>query len=269
MYLAVAQTGIDEARCAPMSDNDSVRESAADKAIREALEAVERREKAREEEEGIMDPEEALLAEAASVEMLPVGDDLPPSGDPSSMSATTPPAPAEPPKKLTADQAMIASLLKAKQEMQEALGQTQREAKDAHDRLMRVSADFENFKKRVTREKDDAVKFGNEKVFKEILPVVDNLRRAMAAVPEGADATFVDGVKLVSKQLEDTLGRLGVTGFDSLGEPFDPAKHEAVGSRPDDAVPSQHVCEEYQRGFMLHERLLRPALVIVSAGPAA
>ena len=62
--------------------------------------------------------------------------------------------------------------------------------------------------------------------------------------------------------------RFGVVGFDSLGQHFDPARHEAVGSRPDDGIPAQHVCEEYQRGFLMHERLLRPALVIVSAGPA-
>jgi molecular chaperone GrpE len=78
----------------------------------------------------------------------------------------------------------------------------------------------------------------------------------------------VDGIRLVSKQLEDALGRFGVTGFDSLGEPFDPARHEAVGSRPHETIAAQSVCEEYQRGYMLHDRLLRPALVIVSTGPA-
>jgi molecular chaperone GrpE len=160
---------------------------------------------------------------------------------------------------------MIASLLKAKHEMQDALAQTQKEAKDMFDRLTRVSADFDNYKKRVSREKDEAIKFGNEKAFKEIIPVVDNLRRALAAAPE-ADNTFVEGVKLVAKQLEDALARFGVVGFDSLGKPFDPVRHEAVGSRPDATVAAQHVCEEYQRGYMLHDRLLRPALVIVSAG---
>jgi molecular chaperone GrpE len=79
---------------------------------------------------------------------------------------------------------------------------------------------------------------------------------------------FVEGIRLVSKSLEDALARFGVAGFDSLGQPFDPAKHEAVGSRPHESIPAQHVCEEYQRGYMLHDRLLRPALVIVSGGPA-
>jgi len=256
----------------------SEKESAADKAIREALASVERIERDRKTQDGLIDPEEALLEEAASVEVLaaPNDPDAPLSGDSASFnsassSMTTPPAAAEteahePPKKLTADQAMIASLLKAKHEMQEALNQTQREAKDMFDRVTRVSADFDNYKKRVTREKEDAIKFGNEKAFKEIIPVVDNLRRALAAAPEG-DTTFIEGVKLVCKQLEDALARFGVVGFDSLNTPFDPARHEAVGSRPHESIASQHVCEEYQRGFLLHDRLLRPALVIVSSGP--
>jgi molecular chaperone GrpE len=248
------------------------KESAADKAIREALASVERREREKAAEaaadEAAFDPDAALESEVAAVEVLPAGDpEIPPSGDPASSSMSTPPAPAEgPPKKKTADQLMLESVLKAKHEMQDVLAQTQKEAKDMFDRLTRVSADFDNYKKRVSREKDDAIKFANEKAFKEIIPVVDNLRRALAAAPEG-DTTFVEGVKLVSKQLEDALARFGVVGFDSLGKPFDPVRHEAVGSRPDAAVAAQHVCEEYQRGYVLHDRLLRPALVIVSAGP--
>ena len=244
------------------------KETAADKAIREALASVERLEREKSAEVDF-DPEADLEAAASAVEVLAPGDpDVPPSGDPAASSMTTPPAPAnDPPKKMNADQVMIASLLKAKHEMQDALAQTQKEAKDMFDRLTRVSANFDNYKKRVSREKDEAIKFGNEKAFKEIIPVVDNLRRALAAAPE-ADVTFVEGVKLVSKQLEDALARFGVVGFDSLGKPFDPVRHEAVGSRPDATVAAQHVCEEYQRGYMLHDRLLRPALVIVSAGPA-
>jgi molecular chaperone GrpE len=237
------------------------RESAADKAIREALASVERLERERTVATIDFDPEGELDAAADAVEVMAVDSDLPPSGDGASLS--TPPA--EPLRKQSADQVMVASLLKAKGEMQDVLAQTQKEAKDMFDRLTRVSADFDNFKKRVGREKDDAIKFGNEKAFKEIIPVVDNLRRALLAAPEG-DSVFVEGVKLVSKQLEDALGRFGVVGFDSLGQPFDPARHEAVGSRPDDAFATNLVCEEYQRGYVLHDRLLRPALVIVSSG---
>ncbi|MDP2341299.1 MAG: nucleotide exchange factor GrpE [Deltaproteobacteria bacterium] len=234
-------------------------ESASDKAIREALESVDRLERERtHSSETIVDDG----ADGEAVEVLPPDDDdVPPSGD---AFTSTPPQPAA---RKTVDQAMIESLLKAKAETAEVLAQTQKEAKDMFDRLARVSADFENYKKRVGREKDDAIKFGNEKAFKEILPVVDNLRRALQSAG-GADPQLIEGVKLVSKQLEDAVARFGVTGFDSLGTPFDPARHEAVGSRAHESIPAQHVCEEYQRGYQLHDRLLRPALVIVSSGPA-
>ncbi len=161
---------------------------------------------------------------------------------------------------------MVESLLRAKNELQQVLDQTQKEAKDMFERLARVSADFENFKKRVAREKEDAIKFGNEKAFKEIVPVIDNFRRALQAAPSDG-GQFVEGVRLVSKSLEDAVARFGVVGFDSVGQPFDPSRHEAVGSRPHDTVAAQHVCEEYQRGYLLHDRLLRPALVVVSSGP--
>jgi molecular chaperone GrpE len=229
------------------------KESAADKAIREALESVERLERERKAElSGESTVDDAFDPDAAAA--VPAAD-------------APPVVVEEAPKKKTADQMMVESLLKAKAEMQDVLAQTQKEAKDMFERLARVSADFENYKKRVGREKDDAIKFGNEKAFKEILPVVDNFRRAMQAAPSDG-GTFVDGIRLVGKQLEDALARFGVVGFDSLGQPFDPAKHEAVGSRAHETIDSQHVCEEYQRGYMLHDRLLRPALVIVSSGVA-
>jgi molecular chaperone GrpE len=235
-------------------------ESAADRAIREALESVERieREKVGKAPVSVTATDE----DADQVEILGA-DDMPPSAD----APEAPAAPAPAPKKSASD-ALLEATMKAKHELQEVLGQTQKEAKDMFDRLTRVSADFENYKKRVGREKDDAIKFGNEKLMKELLPVLDNMKRALQSAPaEGG--SFVDGVRLVAKTFEDGLAKFGVQGFDSQGFTFDPQKHEAVGARPDANVPAQHVCEEYQRGYMLHDRLLRPALVIVSSGPAA
>ena len=224
------------------------KESAADRAIREALESVERIER---ESRG----EQSHASAPAN------GDEVEIIDDPT-------PAPAEAPRKKSASDAMLESVLKAKSELQDVLSQTQKEAKDMFDRLARVSADFDNFKKRQTKEKADAIKFANEAVIKEIVPVLDNLLRALQAA--GTDSgSLLDGVKIVAKQLEDVLGKFGVVGFDALGRTFDPARHEAVGSRPDAEVPAQHVCEEYQRGYMLHDRLLRPAVVVVSMGPAA
>lgn len=227
------------------------KESAADRAIREALESVERIER---ESRGGPAPAKASADDGEQVEIL---DDPAPA-----------PAPTEAPKKKSASDVMLESVLKAKGELQEVLVQTQKEAKDMFDRLARVSADFDNFKKRQTKEKSEAIKFANEGVIKEILPVLDNLLRALGAA--GSDGgSLLDGVKIVAKQMEDVLGKFGVVGFDALGQPFDPARHEAVGSRPDAEVPAQHVCEEYQRGYLLHDRLLRPALVVVSLGPPA
>ncbi len=224
------------------------KESAADRAIREALESVERIER------------ESRSAPALA--------DAPPPADPEQVEILDDAAPAEAPKKKSASDLMLESVLKAKGELQEVLAQTQKEAKDMFDRLARVSADFDNFKKRQTKEKAEAIKFANESVIKELLPVLDNLQRALTAA--GADGgSLLDGVKLVAKQMEDVLGKFGVVGFDALGQPFDPARHEAIGSRPDADTLAQHVCEEYQRGYMLHDRLLRPALVVVSMGPPA
>ena len=223
------------------------KESAADRAIREALESVERIER---ESRGEPSPA-SMSANADEVEIL---DD-------------TDPVPEAAPRKKSASDAMLESVLKAKSELQDVLSQTQKEAKDMFDRLARVSADFDNFKKRQTKEKADAIKFANEAVIKEIVPVLDNLLRALQAA--GTDSgSLLDGVRIVAKQLEDVLGKFGVVGFEALGRTFDPARHEAVGSRADADVPAQHVCEEYQRGYMLHDRLLRPAVVVVSTGPA-
>ena len=213
------------------------KETAADRAIREALESVERIER-----------ESRVVAETDA------------APDERTEDVIVPEELHAPPAKKTASDALLEATMKAKQEMQEVLVQTQKEAKDLFDRLARVSADFDNFKKRVNREKADAIKFANEGVFKDMLPVLDNMYRAV-------QATGDDGVKLVMKQFEDTLTKLGVAVFSALGRPFDPGRHEAVGARPDPTIPAQYVAEEFQRGYMLHDRLLRPALVIVSAGP--
>ncbi len=176
--------------------------------------------------------------------------------------------------------AMLEAMIQAKNEALAVLEQTQKEAKSMQERLLRVSADFENYKKRQTREKDDAVKYANERLLKEVLPVLDNADRALEAVrsslgaeggPEpsaapGAVKVLVEGVEMVFKQLSDTFGRFGIEGFSALGKPFDPAHHEAVSQRDDDTVPSGTVIEEYQKGYLLHGRLVRPSMVVVSMG---
>jgi molecular chaperone GrpE len=181
------------------------------------------------------------------------------------------------PKKPDPKDAMLEAMITAKQELTSVLDQTQKEAKSLHDRLVRVTADYENFKKRQNREKDEALKFANEKLLKELLPVIDNMERAADVARKAAEEAegdvvkgVVEGVEMVHKSFMDTFKKFGIESFTAMGEVFDPAKHEAVAQREDASVPSNTVIEEYQRGYMLHDRLVRPSMVIVSSGgPAA
>jgi len=139
--------------------------------------------------------------------------------------------------------------------------------KDEHERLLRTAADLENYKKRAAREKDDVQRYGNERLVKDLLPVVDNLDRALAAAASG-DA-LVSGVEMTRRLLLDALGRFGVTNFSAKDQPFDPRLHEALMTVVTAAVAPGMVIEEQQRGYYLHERLIRPAAVVVSSAPPA
>jgi molecular chaperone GrpE len=136
-----------------------------------------------------------------------------------------------------------------------------------HERTLRAAADLENVKKRAAREREEIQRFGIEKVLRDLLPAVDGLDRALASAPPG-DA-LADGVRLVRASLEQALGRHGVTAFSAMGERFDPALHEALLQVPTAAEPPGTVVLEHARGFKLHERLLRPAMVgVATAAPA-
>ncbi len=142
------------------------------------------------------------------------------------------------------------------------------------DVYLRALADHENYKKRTLRDQTDQVRFANERLLKEILPVMDNLERALsharpsAGQPAIHREKIVEGVELVSKQLLATLGKFGVKPVDSLRQPFDPVLHQSVGQRE---VTTEADCgcvvEEAQKGYLLNERLLRPALVVVGKLP--
>jgi molecular chaperone GrpE len=157
-------------------------------------------------------------------------------------------------------------LLRAQLELsQEKSRETMDRLKEAHERMLRAAADLENYKKRAQREKDDLQKFGNEKLLKDLLPVLDNLDRALAAA--GADDPLRAGVVLVRTAFEQVLGRYGVKGFSAMGQPFDPAQHEALMQVPTADQPAGTVVVEHARGFTLHDRLVRPALVGVAVPP--
>lgn len=156
--------------------------------------------------------------------------------------------------------------LKAKVELSTAKGrETMEKLRETHDRLLRATADLENYKKRAAKEREEIQKFGVEKVLKDLLPVIDGLDRALAAAP--GDDPLADGVRLVRASLEQVLAKHGVVAFSALGERFDPALHEALMQVPTGDKPAGTVVVEHARGFKLHERLIRPAMVGVAVEP--
>jgi molecular chaperone GrpE len=132
------------------------------------------------------------------------------------------------------------------------------------ERTLRAMADLDNGRKRAQREKEDVVRFGLERVLKDLLPVVDNLDRALDLGDRtGKWDDLAEGVRMIRKLLEDTLARHGLRSFSARGKPFDPHLHEAMGHEDREDLPANTVATEVLRGFTLHDRLVRPALVMV------
>ena len=146
-------------------------------------------------------------------------------------------------------------------ELEDELLQTQQ-------RMMRIAADYENFKRRSDREKDEIRRFGTEKLLLEMIPVQDNFDRALSHSQNSEDRqSLLQGVEMVKRQFEGVLRKAGCEPFESLNAPFDPQRHEAVQQIETAEHPPNTVVEEYQRGYHLKERLIRPALVVVSRLP--
>ena len=140
---------------------------------------------------------------------------------------------------------------------------------DWKDRYARAMADFDNFRKRTARDREDLVKFAASDVIKAMLPTVDNLSLALEKAKDRADDPFVAGVKLVYDGLVKALADQGATPLDSVGEPFDANFHDALAQLPSLDVEEGVVMNEVKRGWLLHGKLLRPAQVVVSAGKGA
>jgi molecular chaperone GrpE len=143
---------------------------------------------------------------------------------------------------------------------------------DEHwERLLRTTADFENFKKRATREKQDAIRYANEGLIEKLLPVLDNLDMAMAAAQSGATESgqsLQAGVAMTAQQLKKVLTDSGLEEVDATGQKFDPNLHEAVSQLETAEVPEGHVFQQLRKGYKLRDRLLRPASVVVAKKPA-
>jgi len=168
-----------------------------------------------------------------------------------------------PPADAGADRPAAPSLEAEIQELRKELEEKATEIRASHERFLRERADLENFKKRTQREKSEAVRFANEPLVRELLGVIDNLERAL----EHADSdrtSVVEGVRMVLKSLLDILARHGVKRIEAVGHPFDPAQHEAMAQVESAEHAPNHVVDQHQSGYLLHDRLLRPALVTVS-----
>lgn len=152
-------------------------------------------------------------------------------------------------------------------ELQQALEAKADECKALNEKYLRLAAEFDNYKRLAQRDQRDQIKYGNEQILKELLPVVDNLERAIKSSKgtNSADA-LTQGVELTLKQLVGALTKFGVTAVESVGQTFDPATQQAVAQVPSDTVPENHVVDEYQKGYLLQDRILRAAMVTVSTG---
>jgi molecular chaperone GrpE len=150
------------------------------------------------------------------------------------------------------------------QDLRQKLEDAQAEAQANHDHFLRERAELENFKKRMQREKAEALRFASEPLIRELLPVVDNLERAVEH-GSGDGESVLEGVRLVRKSFRDVLDRHGVKPIEAVGEPFDPSRHEAMAQVETTEHEPNRVVEQYHRGYLLHDRLLRPALVTVSS----
>ncbi|HVK75142.1 MAG TPA: nucleotide exchange factor GrpE [Kofleriaceae bacterium] len=145
--------------------------------------------------------------------------------------------------------------------LESALAKAEQEKKDNWDKYVRTAADLENFRRRTKRDLDDAKAETKTRVLKEMLPVVDNLERALAAAT--GDDPVIEGVRLVLRQFMHALERLEVHPVDADGKPFDPNVHEAIGQQESDAPPGS-IVNVLQKGYKMGDRLLRPSLVVVA-----
>jgi len=144
-------------------------------------------------------------------------------------------------------------------------GELKKKLQEAEEKALRIAADFENSKKRMRKQFEDSVKFANEKILQDVLPLIDDLDRAIASLDQGHDAKSVqEGLHMVQENFHRVLQQNGVEEIESLGKPFDPHFHEAVGVVLDDAAEEGRVVDEIQRGYLLNGRLARPSKVRIA-----
>lgn len=156
-------------------------------------------------------------------------------------------------------------VVRESENVQELLSKRDEELKNAQDRILRLAAELDNTRKRLEREKYEGISFANESIIRELVPVVDNLERAIehGEKIEGCEG-ILEGVRMTLKSFLDALAKFGANPFESVGQPFDPNRHEAVLQEESPEYPDMTVTREFQKGYTLKERLLRPAMVGVA-----
>jgi molecular chaperone GrpE len=152
--------------------------------------------------------------------------------------------------------------------LQDALDAKTREVEELQNRNLRLMAEFDNARKRAAREREDYVRFANESFLRELFPVLDNFDRALqAAKGDPGSAAVTAGIELIQRELLRVLEKFGAVPFQSVGQPFDPERHEAVARVPTTDQPEMTVVAETARGYLLNGRVLRPAMVTVAVPP--
>lgn len=217
----------------------------ADALIAEALESMESRNR----------PEEP-----AEEEKVIVGTLLEDDGADASAAAAPP---AKKQKSSAASSEEVEALKEALESTQTALTQKEEQRQEIYDSFVRLNADFDNFRKRSHREKEEMRKYGHERVCRDLLEVFDNFERALGTLTDAEDSIRM-GIEMVHRQFLDILKRYGVERFEALNQPFDYTRHEAISMLHSDEVSVETVHEVYQPGYTMYERLLRPAMVVVA-----
>ncbi|WP_300668703.1 nucleotide exchange factor GrpE [Desulfoluna sp.] len=155
--------------------------------------------------------------------------------------------------------------------LEEKVKAAEAKATENYDRLLRSTAEFDNYKKRSAREFQESKKYANEAFIKQLLPVVDNLERAVESIDDGVDESrqsVIEGVKMTLSEIVKVFDKFHLKPLESEGKPFDPNFHQAVIQEETNEVPENTVVKEMQKGYLLHDRLIRPAMVVVSKAAA-
>lgn len=163
------------------------------------------------------------------------------------------------------EQAEAAQAADAESEEVDELAKAQQEAADARDSYLRLKAEWDNFRKRTAAERESEKVRASEKLVKDLIPVIDDLERAIEhAKQTGEGGSLTEGVEAITTKFLQILAKSKVEQIEAVGEPFDPNKHQAVGTQPDDSVPEETVLTVYQKGYQMGDRVLRPAMVVTS-----